>query len=406
MDCHWNITSNAVLELVFLRFNSEKCCDYVRVYNGGSLSSPAIGSFSGSSLPAPITSSSNNLYVRFASDGSVTSQGFRARYRGVERGKIDIQQVGDHCEYVSFSSSFSSGTPVRVFASINHGNRSSTVHDTAFVWVEDVTTSRFKACLVQGGQGAGGNTTIDWFAFQGSQSGVYQGEASFTLFTTGTKCSRVAFPQAFSSVPKVHVTVKHATPNQKQDAMSVWIANVSTSTQFEVCLRESRTFDGPHSNIAVNWLAYEDYPSSWEAKESSEVTFSNNEVPAAENNYALCKNVSFTNPFYAPPVVLTTVINGGSNNANIACPLKDPLSSWLEEVTNSYFRVCIKDDAGYDGQRGTIIVDYLVIGDYNECNDFSYDCPVNATCVNSDGSYSCRCPVGYRLDGKKNCTGL
>lgn len=56
--------------------------------------------------------------------------------------------------------------------------------------------------------------------------------------------------QAFSTVPKVHVTVKHGTPNQKQDAMSVWIESVSTS-QFEVCLKESRTFDGPHSSLAV-----------------------------------------------------------------------------------------------------------------------------------------------------------
>ena len=56
--------------------------------------------------------------------------------------------------------------------------------------------------------------------------------------------------QNFSSVPEVQVTVKHNIPNQKQDAMNVWIENVTTS-QFEVCLRESRTFDGPHSNLAV-----------------------------------------------------------------------------------------------------------------------------------------------------------
>ena len=56
--------------------------------------------------------------------------------------------------------------------------------------------------------------------------------------------------QSFSSVPEVQVTVKHNIPNQKQDAMNVWIENVTTS-QFEVCLRESRTFDGPHSNLAV-----------------------------------------------------------------------------------------------------------------------------------------------------------
>ena len=93
---------------------------------------------------------------------------------------------------------------MRVFASINHGNETSGVHDTAFIWVEDITTSGFKACLVQGGQSNGGKAIIDWLAFQGSRSGVYHGQASFTLFTTGTKCNQVAFPQvrfdiAFSS---------------------------------------------------------------------------------------------------------------------------------------------------------------------------------------------------------------
>ncbi|KAJ7383080.1 hypothetical protein OS493_030967 [Desmophyllum pertusum] len=70
MDCRWNFSSNAMLEIVFYRFNTEGCCDHVNVYDGGSPSSPLIGRFNGSSLPAPITSSSNNLYVRFTSDGS------------------------------------------------------------------------------------------------------------------------------------------------------------------------------------------------------------------------------------------------------------------------------------------------------------------------------------------------
>ncbi|KAJ7362182.1 hypothetical protein OS493_013276 [Desmophyllum pertusum] len=81
MDCQWNIYSNAALELAFHRFNTERCCDYVRVYNGGSAFSPLIGRFSGSSLPAPITTLSNGLRVRFTSDNSRTYQGFDARYR-------------------------------------------------------------------------------------------------------------------------------------------------------------------------------------------------------------------------------------------------------------------------------------------------------------------------------------
>ena len=127
-------------------------------------------------------------------------------FSGIEMGKVNIQQVGNEdfrCIYVLFSSRFSSGTPVRVFAAINYGNESSGVHDSASVWVEDVTTSRVRVCLVQGGGGSVGNTTIDWFAFQGSQTGVHHGETSFSLFTTGAKCNWVTFPQVRLYAPVV-----------------------------------------------------------------------------------------------------------------------------------------------------------------------------------------------------------
>ena len=83
MDCRWNLTSNVVIELLFYDFLTESSADYVSVYDGDSTSAPLIGRFSGSSLPAPITSSSTKLYVRFTSDGSVVYRGFAARYRGI-----------------------------------------------------------------------------------------------------------------------------------------------------------------------------------------------------------------------------------------------------------------------------------------------------------------------------------
>ncbi len=36
-------------------------------------------------------------------------------------------------------------------------------------------------------------------------------------------------------------------------------------------------------------MAYEHFSSLLEAKESSEIVFADNEVPTAQNNYALCK---------------------------------------------------------------------------------------------------------------------
>ena len=36
-------------------------------------------------------------------------------------------------------------------------------------------------------------------------------------------------------------------------------------------------------------MAYEHFSSLYEAKESSEIVFADNEIPAQENNHALCK---------------------------------------------------------------------------------------------------------------------
>lgn len=82
MDCQWTLSSNTKVELTFFMFNTQLDADYLYVYDGDSSSSPLIGNFSGTTLPTPITSSSNNLHVRFTTDSSGTARGFRAGYRG------------------------------------------------------------------------------------------------------------------------------------------------------------------------------------------------------------------------------------------------------------------------------------------------------------------------------------
>lgn len=72
-----------MLELTFSRFNTQPSADYVTVYNGVSVSSSLIGRFSGTSVPAPITSTSNKLYVHFTSDGANEYSGFTARFEGI-----------------------------------------------------------------------------------------------------------------------------------------------------------------------------------------------------------------------------------------------------------------------------------------------------------------------------------
>ena len=49
---------------------------------------------------------------------------------------------------------------------------------------------------------------------------------------------------------------------------------------------------------------------------------------------------------------------------------------------------------------------FLFTTDYNECDNFGYNCPQGSSCVNNDGSYTCRCNSGYRRNAAGNCSGL
>lgn len=46
----------------------------------------------------------------------------------------------------------------------------------------------------------------------------------------------------------------------------------------------------------------------------------------------------------------------------------------------------------------------IIMTDKDECEEGTHDCSANADCVNTEGSYSCKCLPGFTGDGKQ-CTG-
>ncbi|XP_043916230.1 cubilin-like [Protopterus annectens] len=86
VDCSWVISVD-VSHRVLLNFtdfdieNHQSCnFDYVAVHDGPDENAPLLSKLCGGQLPAPITSTMHQIFVRFRSDNSVQHRGFSARF--------------------------------------------------------------------------------------------------------------------------------------------------------------------------------------------------------------------------------------------------------------------------------------------------------------------------------------
>jgi len=84
LDCKWLLkpTNAGTITLTFSAFDTENNYDFVKVYDGETTSAPLLGSYSGTSIPPVLTSSSNKMLVHFTTDGSQTRNGWTANYVG------------------------------------------------------------------------------------------------------------------------------------------------------------------------------------------------------------------------------------------------------------------------------------------------------------------------------------
>lgn len=82
VEVTWSISVNTdfIILLEFDLFTTQSAYDFVTIFDGPDTSATNLGSWSGRFKPPALSSSSNELYVIFTSDSSVTLSGFEASY--------------------------------------------------------------------------------------------------------------------------------------------------------------------------------------------------------------------------------------------------------------------------------------------------------------------------------------
>ena len=86
-DCQWLFVapygSKVLLYFTAFEVEDDSGCNYdsVELFDGRDNTSARLSKSCGSSLPSPVYSSSNYMYMQFKSDSSVTDMGFKAHYR-------------------------------------------------------------------------------------------------------------------------------------------------------------------------------------------------------------------------------------------------------------------------------------------------------------------------------------
>lgn len=75
-----------VAKITFSYFSTEKCCDFVSIYDGFNSSSNTIAYISGLDVnhnDLIFTSTQQYMYIKFTSNGLVTYQGFSATFESI-----------------------------------------------------------------------------------------------------------------------------------------------------------------------------------------------------------------------------------------------------------------------------------------------------------------------------------
>ncbi|MEM7100156.1 MAG: DUF6701 domain-containing protein [Pseudomonadota bacterium] len=97
------VSAGSVIELDFQSFRYENTYDFLRVYDGNSTGATRLGEFTGPSVPAAVSSTSNQMLIIHESDNTVTRDGFVATWSTSVQNSCPDLTVADNFDAVSYS---------------------------------------------------------------------------------------------------------------------------------------------------------------------------------------------------------------------------------------------------------------------------------------------------------------
>ncbi|XP_028412470.1 uncharacterized protein LOC114535298 [Dendronephthya gigantea] len=169
-------------------------------------------------------------------------------------------------------------------------------------------------------------------------------------------CQTVQFdPLTFYPEKPVHVqiSVSHVNdPSQVHDAAVSWVEDINDNN-FTFCVMESGRNEGPpHGFATVEYMAYQGAPSRGLAG-----------VVVMPEWWAgtKCQDVDISSgSFSSTPAVLVTAEHHRLSLKH------DAASLWLEDVTSSSFKVCLRELQNFDGPHQDIHVNWLAFQKYEQ----------------------------------------
>jgi Bacterial Ig domain len=289
--------------------------------------------------------------------------------------------LGTTCTTIPYGTTFSS-TP-HVFVTPDHrSGPSSGGHDPTYYWVRSRTTTEFQVCYREpDGYGTGhGDMSMSWIAVDTAPSSNYRLGTYTSTVSSSINCAS----KSYTSVTNARVLVSMYYNSASNSVYPVMQAEERTDTLVRTCAVWGSASASASTTITFAYLVM---PAAEAPNTNSRVVSEN--WPSPNWTGTSCRSVSYTSLPSVPSAAIVTVNHYRNPSTH------DLLHVWVEEVTASSIRVCMREwDRNGDGfaHDYQTTVDILVGSfnggptanpDYYIVNDLS-DPPLLLTPVSND----------------------